>query len=242
MSKRRGDFEDGSAGKRGRSMIQYPKFSAVPAQRSYMVRQKMFRPIARANPQEVKTVDTTINALRFDTDSVVANSLQLLNTVPQDASPNGRVGKKITTVGLQLRLYMASASATVTARGRVLLIWVRTPNQAATLPAWTEILASQSSQAMSNRDGASKFKIVRSWNYEFVGNSTTPSTGKELQILDEYVKLPGKQCVWTNTGTAGTIAQFEKGALLLGTVGNAAYGATITPLLTGFTRFYFKDE
>lgn len=191
---------------------------------------------------EVKTVDTTISGLRFSTDSLVANSLQLINTVPRDASPTGRIGKKISTVGVQIRLYVASASATIVDKGTVVLIWVKTPNQASTLPAWTEILTSQSAQALTNRDNSSKFKILRRWDFAFTGNTTTPATGNELQVHDEYVKLPGLKSMWTNASTAGTIGEFEKGALLLGTVGLFAYGATTTPLLSGFTRFYFKDE
>lgn len=192
---------------------------------------------------EVKTVDTTV-AGNYDTDSAVANCLFLLNTVPQDASPTGRVGKRIRAKGLAIRGKISAASAGTFRLCRTLLIWVRNPNQAATLPAVTEILVSQNSTSLSNRDGASKFKVLRSWDHSVIGNSTTPATGQEQHEIDEYVDLSQRtlHSVWTNAGTAGTIGQFMEGALLLLTVGNAANGATTTPVGNFNTRFYFLDD
>jgi len=60
--------------------------------------------------------------------------------------------------------------------------------------------------------------------------------------IDEYVPLKGLQSVWTAASTAGTIGEFEQGALVLLTVGTANYGATTTALLNGNSRFYFSEE
>lgn len=211
----------------------------VAARSAVVIPAGMFRRTNRGKT-EVKTVDTTYTG-NFDNNSAVANCLFLLNTIPQDASPTGRIGKKVMLKAIQLRGRVIAASATTAENCCAILIYVRNPNQAATLPAVTEILVTQSSGALSNRDNASKFKILRRWDFPVTGNITTPGTGKELYDFEAYVPLKGLASLWTNAGTAGTIGQFVEGALLLLTVGFAANGATTTPQLIGNSRVYFTD-
>jgi len=194
---------------------------------------------------ETKTVDTDVytTPLRFDTNSVVANTMRLVNTIPVGNSCVSRIGKKVTLKALAIRGAILSNTATTQDRVSLLLVWIRNPNQAANLPAWTEILTAQSSYAMNNRDNASKFKIVRRWDYAVIGNTTTPQSGMENIPVDEYVTFKKDKYVscWTQASVNGTINEFEQGALILCSVGTNAYGATTTAQLYANTRLYFQD-
>lgn len=204
------------------------------------VRMKYVR-AGRGLKLETKTVDTSVGPLNFDNNSAVANCMQLLNTVPTGTSSVTRVGKAVQMVSVQIRGEITASTATIAHKVALLLVYIRNPNQAATLPAVTEILTAQSSNQLTNRDNSSKFKIVRRWEYSVIGNITTPQCGNELICVDEYVELGYLDSVWTSASTAGTIAEFEKGALILLAVGDAANGATTTPVFVGRTRVYFKD-
>ena len=191
---------------------------------------------------EVKTVDTAFS-LRCDVDSDVAYNMKLLNTIPTGNTSNSRVGRKVELKGLQIKATVYSATATKQTHVAVALVWVRNPNKAATLPATTDIFVSQSSISLTNRDNASNFKIVRRWDWHIIGNSTTPSTGAELFPFDEYINFKAGKYTssWTQTSTTGVIADFEQGALILVSLGDAVYGATTTVLATGNARCYYID-
>lgn len=197
---------------------------------------------ARGNvpPPEKKTVDTNIG-LNFDTNSAVANSMKLLNTIPTGNSAITRNGKSVTLKAVAIHGVVSAASATLVQKCVLLLIYIRNPNQAATLPAWTEIMATQEASALTNRDNASKYKILRRWEIEISGNSTTPATGREQQVFNEYIPLHDMPSVWTAGDSTGVIADFVKGALILASLGNSANGATTTPTFSGNSRVYFSD-
>lgn len=197
--------------------------------------------VNRGLKTEVKTVDSTI-AMSFSNDGTVAQTMTLVNTIAQDASPTTRIGKKVMMTAIAIRGNAIVNTVLANARATLLLVYVRNNNQASTLPAWTEILVTQGSTALTNRDNASKFKILRRWDYKLIGDqdSTTPTTDN-LQLVEEFVKFkkPLEAC-WTTAGTAGTIGQFEKGSLLLISVGSIAQAAP-APVFNGNTRVYFTD-
>jgi len=189
---------------------------------------------------ERKAVDAAFS-MNFDTNSAVAACMQLVNTVATGSASNQRIGKRITLRALSVRASLQASTATIYQKCVLMLIYIKNPNQAATLPAVNEILVSQSANALTNRDNASKFRILRRWEWEIIGNSTTPSTGMEQQFIEEYVRLPNLPSLWTNASTAGTIGEFVEGALILLSVGTSANGATTTPTVGGNTRLYFSD-
>jgi len=189
---------------------------------------------------ETKTVDTAAT-LNFDTDSAVANCMKLVNTIATGSASTQRIGKRVNLKAIAIRGQIYVGSATTIQRIALLLVYIRNPNQAATLPAVAEILATQSSLSLTNRDGASKFKIIRRWDFKMSGNQTTPATGLEIIAFDKFVSLKGLPSEWTNASTAGTIGEFEKGALILLSVGAAANGATTTPIANLNNRIYYVD-
>jgi len=123
---------------------------------------------ARGKRDETKTVDAALSSMRYDNNSAVANTMQLLNTVPTGTSGTTRIGKRVNCKAVHIRGYITAASATTLEAIATILLWIRTPNQAVALPAWTEILATQSAAALTNRDNAPKFKILRRWDHKVV--------------------------------------------------------------------------
>lgn len=201
------------------------------------------RQIYGAHRPEKKTVDTTNFNLNMDNNSAVALRMQLLNTIPTGNSTITRVGKRVMLKAVHIRGILVGGTATTYDKGSVLLVYIRTPNQAGTLPTMAEILAgAQDSISLTNRDNATRFKIVRRWDYVFSGNATTPNTDQVVYDVDHYVPLKNLPSVWTAGSVAGTIAEFVEGALILITVGYRANGATITPIIAASSRLYFEDD
>jgi len=191
---------------------------------------------------ERKAVDTSLaGGFNFDTNSAVGLVMKLLNTIPTGSASDQRIGKRVVMRAIQIRGRITASTATIASNISAILVYIKNPNQAATLPAVTEILVSQSSSSLSNRDNASKFRVLRRWDWCITGNITTPATGNEIKDFDEYVRLPNLPALWTNASTAGSIGEFVEGALVLLFVGDAANGPTTTPTFTGNTRLYFSD-
>lgn len=211
-----------------------------PSLRAYNIPRPL--PLPRVAKGEVKTHDTAID-LEMDANSAVADCMKLLNEIPTGTSAITRIGKRVCLKAINIRGFITARTATTLTNVAILLIWIRTPNQSATLPAVTDILTTQNFISQTNRDNATKFKIVRRWNYSVIGNSTTPATGKETIPVDEYVPFKkGKyESVWTNASTTGAIGGFENGALILLTIGDTNNGETTTPDFLGTTRLYFED-
>lgn len=195
---------------------------------------------------EVKTVDTNrpiASSLHCSTDATVAQGMQLLNTIPQDSSPTGRIGKKVMMTGVAIRGWILTNTTYTTQKASILLVYVRNNNQAATLPAFTEVLTAQSSNGLTNRDNASKFKILRRWDYAIYGDfDTAPGGNANAFVIEEFIKFkkPLEAC-WTAAGTAGTIGQFEKGSLILMTVGTTTEASATYAQVECNTRVYFTD-
>lgn len=191
---------------------------------------------------ETKSLDTSNIQLRFDNNSALANVMQYLNPVAVSGGPNGRIGKKINGKAIHIRGTILTASASTMYKCAIVLIYVRNNNLSA-LPPVTDIFTTQDSNSLTSLQNASKFKIVRRWEYSVIGNSTTPSTGNELIVFDEYIKLKDTKYVtlYTQAGSSGVITECQEGAFLLLTLGSASYGATTTPIFDCETRYYFDD-
>ena len=192
---------------------------------------------------EVKTVDTVIGSLAYDSNSAIGSVMKLLNTIPTGNSAITRVGKKVELKAIQIRGMILAQSATLFEKCTTLLIWIRNPNKAATLPAVTEIMVSQSANALSNRDNASRFKIVRRLDTRISGDTQTVASDDTIQLFEEYVPFKAGKYVscWTQGSVNGTIDEFEQGALVILSLGLNANGATITPLFSGNSRLYYND-
>lgn len=188
---------------------------------------------------EKHATDVASGDLRFDTNSTVGNTMEHLNLIVRDTSNTGRIGKNIVMTGVAIRggIYAPSTMGATRLHIAMLLIYVRNYNQLAALPPWADILAAQNSNALTNRDNASKFKILRRWDYV-----SSLTDNHSINVVDEYVKFPrGLVTEWISGNADGTAPGIEKGCLILGTVGEAVYDANTTPVFNGNSRVYFKD-
>lgn len=166
-------------------------------------------------------------------------TITLLATVPQGAAVTQRVGKKIALKSIQSRGFLRSGTTTISCDTAVLMVYDKRPT--GSLPAITDILVSANPQAFNNDANSGRFRILRRWDIDLVGNIGTAGqqTDKSLYGFDEYVDLKALPCVYKAAGT-GAIADIEEGALYLVTVGSEAPGTTAGVLSAGF-RVRFVD-
>lgn len=189
---------------------------------------------------EIKTLDKGLGG-RFDSSSAETNTQTFLSSVDTGTSAIQRIGKSIACKSVHLRCKVTAASATTLTKCALILFWWNAPNRPVSNPTWPSILNAQNSNALTNRDYASEYKILRRWEFTIVGNSTSPATEKVFYLIDELIDLKGREILWDQANTDGAFTSVIKGGLWLGCLGDAAYGATVTPLLSGNTRLYFED-
>lgn len=199
--------------------------------------------VPRVKSLETKTTTIHNQRLRFDDSSAATvDKMTVINAVPVGGSSQARIGKKISGSGIAIKGYVRASTATLYDKVSLILLWVRSPNQTP-LPPITQILTGSTANDHTNLDFVSKFKIMRRWDFNIVGNTTTPSTGLELQHIDEYIKLKENkyETLWSNGDNTGAYTQMDKGGFILFAVGMNAYNVDTTPLFIGSTRYYFND-
>jgi len=191
------------------------------------------RGLARATSKETGYVDVATGSYACDT----TGTITLLNTVAQGASVNQRIGKKYTMISLQCRGLLSANSTTKITEGVVLIVYDRRPT--GSLPAITDILVTSTSTAFNNDNNAGRFKILKRWTQQIIGNNTTPATGKESFDADFFLKM--NNIVVCKAAGTGAIGDIEEGALYLVTVGDQATGGNAAGLTAAF-RLRFVDN
>lgn len=184
--------------------------------------------------------DVAPTFLLTNNDATSATSMQLLNTIPRDGSASGRTGRKGRASSILIRAKASPSANGIAQRLRIMLVHWRQPNEPATLPTWTEVLATQDALAMSNMNHAHKYQVLRSWICDVEG-STIFSSGKNLFFIDESVPLRDLLMEWTFADTTGVITNFEKGALLLMVVSDTALASGKTPIFQFSSRLYYHE-
>lgn len=189
--------------------------------------------------REKKYIDVAVATANFDT----TGTTTFCTPVPQGDTVSSRIGKKISLKAIQIKGKIVAAALSVT-KASLLLVYDRNPNAAT--PAITDVLASASSLALSNRQWSERFKIIRRWNYAITGSAGSASAsagfpnGGVLVDVDEYVRLGGREVEWTTADTTGSGSAVVKGALYLFAIGDAANG-TATPTGVFNLRTDYED-
>lgn len=157
----------------------------------------------------------------------------LIATIPQGASVNQRIGKRIVLRSLLMRgLSLAGTTGTV-ADGGFLIVYDMKPTGA--IPAISDILVSPLNSFM-NDNNTSRFRVLRRVDNVYIGNQLTPTTGGEAYNIDEYLKI-NRPMIFESAGT-GAIGDIDTGALYLVTYGNRPAGSAAPQLGLAFrTRF-----
>lgn len=189
------------------------------------------RYLASALAKEVGYVDLAVAGRAFDT----TGTITLVATISQGAGTTQRVGKRCNYRSVSIKGSLFSGTTTTGALATLLLVYDRRPT--GVLPAITDILVSANSRSFNNDDNSGRFEIVRRWDYRFTGNLTTPATGNEYQMCQEFVDLKNRPIAFKAAGT-GAIGDIEQGALYLVTVGDQAAGTGAASSNLGIrTRF-----
>lgn len=166
-----------------------------------------------------------------------------INQVPLGNNSITRVGRRFANTAVSIRGSVNAGTTTTIAKATMLLIWDRNVNQSAALPAWNTILNSQSPNALTNKDNAPRFKILRRWDYVLSGNNATAGQQNDNSMIsiDYFVKLKNKITLLTAADTTGVYPDMVEGGLLLYTTSNQVSGTT-APVFTLSTRLYFSDH
>lgn len=187
-------------------------------------------------PKESGYVDLGITT--YEISSNAATAIFLLNTVAQGAGIQQRVGKKIQMTSLQHRGQIANLASAILNDVSLMIVYDKRPTGA--LPAVTDILKSQHSQAMNNDDNVpSRFMILKRWNQTLIGNTTAAVSGMEAMNSDFY--MPCRLPVVYKALASGAIGDIEEGALYLMLVGSNVNGSNIHAALAGSFRLRFVD-
>lgn len=212
----------------------YGKRRAPKKRMRYALPSPALQRIVKRYSKPTGYVDLAVGTYAMNT----TGSITLIATVAQGTTVNQRVGKKIRWNSIQIRGYVASDTATVQCNGALIIVYDKRPTGA--LPAITDVLVSANQNSFNNDDNASRFQILRRWDWAFAGNSTTAGqqTDSTVRAINEYIKV-NKPCVY-KTGTTGVISQIEQGALYAITVGNVAAGTGDANAGVGY-RVRFTD-
>ena len=189
-----------------------------------------YTPSVRVVNKESGFVDTAVTSYNMNT----TGSIALLNTVPQNASTNGRVGKKIMLKSLQVRGNVYNNTTATFNDCSVIIVYDKRPQT--TLPAITDILNSATSRSFNNDQNSGRFRILKRLDFVLIGNATslTEATTKDA---DFFLSLRNLETVYKAAGT-GAIGDQEQGSLLVVTVGNNVAGNTAAVAQLGFRLRY----
>ena len=183
--------------------------------------------------KETGYVDTAFASYDCDT----TGDIVLLNTVPQNASVNGRIGKKISMKSLQCRGNFKNGTTASTNDCAMLIVYDKRPD--GNLPAITDILVTANANSFNNTQNEGRFQIVKRVDQKLNGNLVADSmTSNGSSDADFYLDLKGKQVVYKAAGT-GAIGDIEQGALYLVTVGSTAASTAAATANVGFRLRYY---
>lgn len=207
--------------------------------------------IAKLFPKENKYTDLAaqtslefaLNTAHFLADlgaGAPYNACQICIPAAQGTSVTNFIGKKYAWTSIQIR-GIVSVGTTLISSGQMDLVWDREPNKAA--PVLGDIYTSPNPTAgFRNRDQTGRYKVVKSWQFNFQGSTTVP-TAASSAFIDETIKLNPRKYVTELTvgATTGAYGNIIKGAFYIVCRGTAATGAT-APTIQFVARGDFTDQ
>jgi len=215
----------------GRQMATFRRSSAMSGRYNRAMSSRMQR--APGVSRETGFVDLAAANYNLDT----TGSIVLIATVPQGASVNQRVGKKIILKSLQCRGNCVANGTAIANDVAVLIVYDKRPTGA--LPAITDILVTATPQAFNNDANSGRFTILKRMDFTLLGNPLNATTITETTMRDATFFLPLNNLpVAYKAAATGAIGDIEQGALYLVTVGNNVAGTTAATAALAFrTRF-----
>lgn len=161
--------------------------------------------------------------------------ITLINGMQYGTSPTQHIGRKIAMRKLVLRmLYVPSANLGTI---RVCVFYDNNPNGAA--PAITDLLTQDLPYAMANLSNSDRFLILYDGHpYEECGVQSLSGSGN---LFKKILKWNPPLHTQFNTGSAGTIADIQTGALFI-TYAASTTAAQNTGSFTYYSRLRFTDN
>lgn len=180
---------------------------------------------------EFKSFDVT-GALSMVLDTT--GQVDVLNTMVQGNDINNRIGRQVNIRSIEMRAVAQATAATGTRQECLtMLVWDKDPDGvSATIASILNSANVNSARNLTNRD---RFIVLKRWNYviypdTIVNNSHTLKYYKRHNLKTTY-----------NAGNAGTIADIQKGALLMVTLGQNVAGVT-AGAMTYQCRIRYLDD
>lgn len=173
---------------------------------------------------ENKYFDINFNAA-IGTDATAATLVTDLCIIPQGLTVNSRVGKKLRVMRLAMKgnIYTTASPLSSVPQSvvRLSIVWDREPDKAALVPAITDVFMTNGSIALTNRDNAPRFKILKHLVFCLIPSVSAAGVVTNLSAqnqvaFDEFLDLSRKdlEIIWTKADTAGATAAKVKGNLL----------------------------
>jgi hypothetical protein len=187
--------------------------------------------LQRKSLNEKNFVDLANTSYAADT----TGTITLIATIPQNASQNGRVGKRVKFRYIYLRGQAANGGTATRNKVSLIIVYDRRPT--GSLPSITDVLVTANSLSFNNDTNSDRFTIVKRCNYVLNGNDTSGRTANSAVDIEEYINLRGKTSVFKAAGT-GAIGDISVGALYAITVGDTAAGTAAATFEVGYRTRY----
>lgn len=177
--------------------------------------------VVKDSLKEKKYFDTATGGSTFGSDTSAANLVTDLAIIPQGDTVTSRQGKKLQCMRLAMKgtVYTSPiAGQTIGTLARLSIVWDREPDKAALVPTTTDVYMSNSSSALTNRDNAPRFKILKELMFPMAAWNTQAGgcDGATHYVVNEFLDLSrkGLDIIWTKADTTGATAAKVKGNLL----------------------------
>jgi len=222
-----GGSSSGSSAKRAR-----PSAPNMSGPRSVIPR----RPSQRAYPSrpkfgEIKGVDQSVALSPVIATTGTNGSIFTMNLVAPGSGSYNRVGRKIICRSLRLKMTVEAAITQVAATGdllnnwlRYIVVWDKQPQ--GVLPAFDTIFGytaqdgteTSLTNAPLKYDGMDRFKVLLDKVCDLNAMAGMPANGDVYTLkkfVDEYIKLPNLETVFSAQTTPASIADIASGGLYL---------------------------
>lgn len=180
-----------------------------------------------------------VSATGYVTDGASAH---VVNQVPQGTTSTTRLGRKMHMTGFRLvGRVVNSVTASSYSPVRLALVYIpKLDRTTSTMPPQNVIWTTQDPQSQRVLNNSDRFKVIRSWTWDLMGDLDACSTGKEAYSIDEMIPLD-HQTTWTQADTTGVFDNMEEGALCLYVQGIQTVASNLFPRIAYSCRLYFKD-
>jgi len=216
----------------------------------------------RSSASELKGLDTLLTQAQGIVNTTSdASNVVILNLIPPGTGSWNRVGRKVRLQSLRLRgtaIALSGLTATTSnqrfAPLRMVVVWDKSPNGAQ--PVWSDIFGytpqsgTEASTVLApiRYDNTDRFSILCDHMFEIADGTLGSTGGTEADVLmyktfDKFIKLGGRETVFSGQSATQTIADISTGALYVWfrTVLNDSGTSTWAIDATSIARLRYAD-